>query len=413
MREKLENSALPYLLTLVLAVTVAKFSNYIWQYLWSEFPLIKGQGPIVYLVFLGTAISAILWLFYKGHRSRSRTTNVFLALLGITWVVDISLVRIHNDSTVYSVIITLPVLFALYWKMPSADDFKKTIVIFAWVLTTVFAATRILELLHLIPMLDVGSFFLDFEKSHYWLPLSGTIGPDGRWPGPMGHNAATGNVAAFLLVLAVGLKGKVRWLMAAVGVLTLLITSSRTSYVGAVAGLLVLLIIGENALTRRVSRKWLGLGLGAFALIGLVAMLIKNPSLTGRTDYWNVAFKVWKQSPITGIGASGMQSSELSFAGSNSHNLVIDALVKYGLLGALLVVAIWVLAVVITIKAAAKSLVLPLALVVTYIVIGLGEADHEYLGPTIQWLWLVLPVLWGSRWMFEQKVSKPAGFHTP
>lgn len=390
-------SARPYLFVLVAAVVTAKVGQYLWQYVWPDLPAIKGQSPGIWIAFVGTGIAAVLWLLYRGQRTTNRWALTFLAMLALTWVVQGVLTRIHADSVPYTVLLLPPILLALWLRTPPATDLRASVVFLGWLLGGVLVVTRALEMLGIIPMVDVGDWLIGYETENYWLPLAGWLGPEGRWPGPMGHNAQTGNVGALILVLAIGLRGKARWLLAASGVLTLLLTSSRTSYLAAVAGVVVLLVLDDNALTRRVRRSYLVIGLGALGVLAAAIVITQNPNLTGRTTYWTLALDAWRESPLIGVGANELATSELETLGSNAHNIVIDALMKYGILGVIPVIAVIVVTLTITIGASRRYLVLPLALVVTYLVIGLAEADQGFLSPSIMWLWLILPTLWAAQ----------------
>ncbi|MEI8241201.1 MAG: O-antigen ligase family protein, partial [Actinomycetota bacterium] len=204
-----------------------------------------------------------------------------------------------------------------------------------------------------------------------------------------------------LVILAVGLKGRSRWVFGVVGVLTLVITASRGSQLGAIAGVIAIIVIGDNAFVRRIGRRWLLIGLGLVAALGLLAVLIRNPNLTGRTTYWTLAFDLWKQSPITGSGTSGLVASDLSIAGTNAHNLLFDAMVKTGLIGLLVVIAILVIAAVTTLKASLNRAALSVGLFTGYLVIGMAESDQGWLGMSLPWLWLVLAVTLAGRQLEE------------
>lgn len=407
--EALRGSARPYLITIVLALVVGGYVEYLRHYLGVGIPLVFGQAPDIYLTAAGVALAAAMWLLYRGNRTRQPLLVAFLALLVLTWLVNWALSRVHGDAFTYAVLLYVPVVLALWWKTPSREDLVAAFSWLGWSLVVVLVGTRVLEMLGVLPTIDVGEDILGFEVSNYWLPLSGTLGPDlGRWHGPFGHAGRTGAAAAFLLVLAFGLRGRSRWVFGTVAVLVLLLTASRGSMIAAAAGVLAILLFGDNALTRRVPRRWLLIGLGGVAVVGLAGVLLRNPNLTGRTTYWSVALDVWSTSPVIGVGNSGMQSSELAMAGTNAHNVVFDAMVKFGLVGTALVVAILALAVILAIRAVPAAVALPLGVVTTYLVIGMSEADTEWMRMTLPWLWLVLATVLAGRVVEERSRSAPA-----
>jgi O-antigen ligase len=404
----LRTSARPYLVTIVVALVVGGYAEYLRHYLGVGIPVLFGQAPDIYLTAFGVLIAGILWLLYRGARTREPLLVAFLVLLVVTWLAHWLLSRHHGDAFTYAVLLYIPVVVALWWKTPDRAAVVFGLQALGWALVSVLIGTRALEMMGVLPVLDVGDYILGFELRSYWLPFSGTLGPDlGRWHGPLGHAGKTGAAAAFLVVLSVGLKGRSRWVFGVVGVLTLLLTASRGSMIAAAAGALAVVLFGENALTRRIRRRWLLLGLGGIAVIGLAGVLLRNPNLTGRTTYWSVALDVWSTSPVTGVGSTGMQSSELAMAGTNAHNVVLDAMVKFGLLGTLLVLGILALSVILAVKAIPLKTVAPLGLVTTYLVIGMSEADTEWMRMTLPWLWLVLATTLAGRTV-EERPSAPA-----
>ena len=393
----LRTSPLPYLAAMISGVVLGRFVQYLWQYVWPQIPLIYGQAPEIYLKGFFALAAAILWLIYRGHRTRSRLLLWFFGVLAVSWVTFLALAFVHRDGITYDVVIYVPFLIALAFKTPSASEVISSLRFLGWMVAVILVGTRAAELVGLIPMVDVGPSLLHFEVTNYWLPLSGSIGPEGRWPGPMGHNAMTGNAAAMLVVLAVALKTRDRWVFGVVGVIVLLITASRGSQMGAVVGVAVILLLGDNPLTRRVGRKALIVAVAIAGLIGVAYVLVKNPNLTGRTTYWQLALDLWRQHPVIGAGSSGIADSPLYIAGKNAHNLVIDGAVKYGILGAALVVLILGLAGVITVKSGIRGLPLSTGIFAAYLTIGLVEADQGWVGLSLPWLWLVLAVVLAGR----------------
>ena len=401
----LRNSARPYLFAVIAAVVFSKFLQYLWQYVFPEIPLIYGQAPGIYVKAILIVLAALLWLTYRGHRVRDPWLTAFLAILVFGWLTLMPIALMHNDGTTYDMFLYVPVLIAFWLKPPSALDLTAAFIFLGWLVVSVLVATRAAEILELIPMVDVGPEILTFEIENYWLPLAGMIGPEGRWPGPMGHNAMTGNAAAMLVILAVAVRSKSRWIFGIVGTLALLMTASRGSQLGALVGIAVVLVLGTNPLTRRVSRKVLLSALAGVIISLFAAAIIHNPSLTGRTGYWSLALDAWQSSPLIGVGLSGFGgNSELAIAGTNAHNLIFDAIVKYGLAGAAFITAILACSAWITYRSTRIQIILPLGIFAAYLTIGLAESDQGWLGISLQWLWLTLAVLLASR-SWEESVQ--------
>ncbi len=341
-------------------------------------------------------------------RTRHPLLVAFFSLLLVTWILHWGISRIHGDGFTYAVALYGPVVAALLFKTPTKDEVLSAFQVLGWGIVAILVGTRLLELAGVIPMLDVGTFFVAYEKANYWLPLAGTIGPDSRWHGPFGHAARTGAAASFLLVLAVGTKNRSRWVFGTVALVTLLLASSRGSLIAAVAGCAIVILFGNNILTRRVKRRFLVIGIAAFGVLGLAAVLVRNPTLTGRTTYWQLAVDVWQQSPVIGVGRGGMQESDLAIAGSNAHNILLDALVKFGIVGAITAMAALVVAIALAVQAARIQVALPLGVVSTYAVLGISEADTGWMAITLPWLWLVFAATLAGRAREPQPTPIPA-----
>lgn len=394
----LRESSRPYLFTIIVAIVFSKFLQYLWQYVWPEIPLIYGQAPGIYVKAGLIVLAALLWLLYKGHRTRDPWLTAFLLVLAGGWLALMPIAVAHNDGITYDMFLYAPAVLALLVKTPTRADLVAAFRFLGWLVAGILVGTRAAELIGAIPMVDVGPWLLRFETRNYWLPLAGTLGPEGRWPGPMGHNAMTGNAAAMLVILAVALKGKSRLVFGIVGILTLLITASRGSQLGALVGVAAIIVLGDNPLTRRVSRRVLLWVIAGATALAFAFVLIRNPSLTGRTTYWSIALDAWQASPLFGVGVSGFGGdSELSVAGTNAHNLIFDAIVKYGLVGAVFIVAVLGIATWMTLRATRAKQVLPIGIFATYLTIGLAESDQGWLSVSLPWLWLVLAVLLAGR----------------
>lgn len=393
----IRGSRAPFLATIVLAVVLSAYLQYLWQYGVSWIPVIKGQPPGVWvgLLLVGTALA--MWLVAPRRPTGNPWLVAFLGLLSGVWIFELLLSVIHGDAFNYAVWIYPVVVLMLALKTPTRNETMHAILLLAWLVSGILVLTRILEIVGAIPMASVGDALVAYEESNYWLPLSGLIGPEGRWPGPFFHNSQTGNIGAYLVVTGLALRRRSSVVFVLVGVVTLLITSSRGSMVAAVIGSAIVVFLGDYRWNARLPRPLL---VGATMAVGGVAVFmayLASPNLTGRDAYWGAFIDLWQTSPWIGVGISGRMAMGPDFiSGTNGHNLIIDALAHYGIFAALLVLAILVVAVVIGINAALAKAVLPLALICTYLVIGIAQSDYSWMTVSNPWLVLVLAVLLGS-----------------
>jgi O-antigen ligase len=354
-------------------------------------PVIKAQTPGIYLEFLGAVISLLLWLFAPARRATGVLLNVFFTALALLWLVVMVLSMVHGDAYTHGVW-TYPVIVGMLWlKLPTRDEALDGLVLSGWILASILFFTRVLELLGLIPMATVSADMTAFERENYWLPLSGWLGPEGRWPGPMGHNANTGNAAAYLIVLGVALKRRYATVFVLVGVFALLLAMSRGSMLAVAVGVAIVLLLGDYPWTRRFSRRSLITAVLLTCLTVFALAFVVSPNLTGRTTgYWPMFLDLWRSSPWTGVGISGVAAGPEFIRDSNGHNLIIDVLAKYGLISILPLAAVLITPVILSIRAAARMDVVPMGLVATFMVIGVTEADFPWTGPSLPWLLLVL-----------------------
>lgn len=170
----------------------------------------------------------------------------------------------------------------------------------------------------------------------------------GQLAGLTSHPNALGPVAAGLLLLEVARpRSRWWWAYAAVAVVTLGLTQSRTAVAGAALGLLWMLAAGR--------------GLGKTAGVGgSIAVLLEaaySPptlgTLNGRTDVWRISWAEFQAHPLVGYGAgflgrdyrAAKMPVRLQWAGQ-AHDQLLQTLAASGLLGtAALIVYLAVLAV--------------------------------------------------------------------
>jgi hypothetical protein len=342
----------------------------------------------------GVLVSLGLWIPAPKRRARGPWLAVLFSALAILWVFVMVLSMTHGDAYTHGVW-TYPVILAmLWWKFPSREEGIGAIVLSAWLLATILVFTRLLELLRVIPMATVSEGMTRYEQQHYWLPLSGWLGPDGRWPGPMGHNANTGNMGAYLIVVGVALRRKYALVFVAVGVVTLLLTGSKGSMVAASVGVVVAVLLGDYAWTRRFSRTWLLVGTLIAGTLVFGLAFLSSPNLTGRTTgYWPDFLDLWRTSPVTGVGLTGIAQGPELIRDSNGHNLIIDVLAKYGLLTVVPLAASLAAGLGLTIRAALRFEVVPLSIMSTFLVIGITEADFSWAAPSTPWLFFMLATI--------------------
>jgi hypothetical protein len=273
----------PYPVILIVGLALGKYGQYTWQYFTPSLPTIRSHSPGIWMAWLTVAIAGLVWLLAPWRLPRNRWIQVFLALTLAGWAGRWLIARTHGDLLDLTIWL-YPIVILMFWtKFPDLRTIRTSLLALGWVASILLLWTRASELLGLAPMAPVSPSLVAFEVGEYWLPLSGWLGPEGRWPGPMGGTAYTGALGALLLVLAVALRTKSSWVFGSVGVLVLLLTSSRGAIAAAGAGVAVAVLFSDLG----VLRRWGFLTRGVFAALGgltVMALVVQtNLTLTGRT----------------------------------------------------------------------------------------------------------------------------------
>ena len=386
-----------YLGALSFTIIFAAYAQYLWQYNFQDLPLLKDQPPGISVQLIGFLSAVILWIFAPWNVNMSKRLLSFVSLLIMTWLVVLLTSILHGDIFPHSVWTYAPILILLVLKSPSLDQCRFAFVFTGWLLVVILTATRLFEMLGIIDIAPIGEFLVDYEPQHYWLPLSGSLGPEYRWPGPMGHNAMTGVMGAYLVVMGASLRKFSGLVFVVVGGLTLLLTSSRVSFVAAVIGLAIVLLLGNNGLSIKVQWQIRALIVGVIAIIAALAALIASPNLTGRTSYWPAFYDLWLESPWIGVGNSGKVLADPLISQTNAHNIFLDVLTMYGVIPLLTMSAALLLVFLASAKAARSNRILPLAVVTVFLVVGLTQSDHGWIVPSEPWWLLVLAAFMASQ----------------
>jgi O-antigen ligase len=211
------------------------------------------------------------------------------------------------------------------------------------------------------------------------------------------------------------LRPLVAYLLAAVGVATLLASQYRTGYGALVVGLGVLLALRNRRLlvigVLLGAAGWLAF-LGPSVVKEATPILLRGQTtaeargLTSRVEWWEASIPVWKKSPLVGRGLlTGTRFEVLARLGLRDtggiHNTWVEVLVGTGLVGLALLAAA---AAVSLRRALALALdprgsILPLLLLVVMLVrSATGNTFESFQGlETVTFMWLALSLGDGGR----------------
>lgn len=373
---------------MVLVVVVARLAQYLWQYSAFGLPTVFGQPPGVYVALTGALACVVVWWRFEGNGRARGWLLLFLFIMAVMWVTVMAVSYSHGDAVMYDVWLVPLFVTLAYLKAPTAGDFSWAISKLAQALTSALLGVLIGEWLGVIPRPRGDDGLIGFELSNYWLPVSELLGIEGRWIGPF----MSANAAVLMFLVAFGAKMSRWWrvVIASTSVLVLLLTSSRTSYLAVLVGAAVLLVLTRNPLTQRFPRPFLVSVLGSALVISIIAAVVRNPGMTGRTRIWRTYFAIWQENPILGVGTSGVFTSEIGNPGPNAHNLWVDALTKYGLFALMVLLALTTVLVLSSSLAARKSIGLPATLLAAFFVISAAQSDIMWSSTSWVWLWVFL-----------------------
>jgi O-antigen ligase len=207
----------------------------------------------------------------------------------------------------------------------------------------------------------------------------------------------------------------VAYLLAAVGVATLLASQYRTGYGALVVGLGVLLALRNRRLlvvgVLLGAAGWLAF-LGPSVVKEATPFLLRGQSteeargLTSRVEWWEASIPVWKKSPLVGRGLlTGTRFEVLARLGLRDtggiHNTWIEVLVGTGLVGLALLAAAAAVSLrrALTLALDHRGSILPLLLLVVMLVRSVtGNTFESFQGlETVTFMWLALSLGDGGR----------------
>ena len=375
------------------------------SYLGKGAPVFKGQPAAIMLFFVIFGFAFTFWLGVKSRPRAKGLMSGFLILMSAAWFAHLLLYRLHGDDFNYLALLYVPILVMIWFKPPDLREAWTAILAFAWTVASVLVLTRVLEMLEILEVKTQPLGVIIFDEENYFLPLNDPLGISGRWPGPFEHNADTAMMGALLIIIAIAYWTKASWVFIAVGAFTLLITSGRASMGAVIAGVIVIIVFTNHGLMARIPRVirvWCGLGL---LLAGAIFMYTRSSGVTGRNRFWPAFIELWQSSPVFGVGTSGISiSGGITQEYGHAHNLYLDELARYGLLGFVTQFAAITFGVVIAFIAAKRGVAGPLAILTAYLVTGVTEPRNSWISPSVTGMLVILIVVTAASALERKKL---------
>ena len=406
-RVVLSQSAAPYLSLIAIVLVLGRFIGY----LAPNAVLLKGQSPSIVLIFAAFGLSVLLWLLLQGRERARGPFAWFLIAMSVAWVIHLAISIVHGDLFNHTAWLYVPILLMILFKPPNVAEGWVALQSLGWATSIVLVLTRLLEIFGVIPIMYVPQWIIDLEKGNYWLPLSGYLGLDGRWPGPFGHNGITAMMGALLVVLAFARWSKSSPVFLVVGVLTLLLTGGRASVGAAVLGIAVVAIFASRGPLAKVP-LWLRL-VGGFVFVGVVAfaMFSGDAGPSGRQVIWPAFLELWQTSIWVGVGGTSIAvSGGITQDYGHAHNMFIDELARYGLLGVITQFFALGIGLFILFKSAIRGLAGPLALAAAFAVTAMTEPRNDWVHPSVTGFMVILAVaVAGAQLVNTENSGRQAG----
>ena len=413
LRHSLRASGSPYLATLFITVVLAQLA----QYLWPTEVLVKGQPAAVVINFVGFGVAFALWWLYRPRDSWPRAFAWVMGAWALLWVVVVALSVLHGDLFTLTAFL-VPVGLVMIWlKKPSLRDTFCAGDAFTYGLIGIAVASQALDLFGIRASDFEGwsripgqTQLVEFAYRNFGAILGDYSGPLARWMGPFGNVNYAGPIGAFIFVYGLLRSGRRRMLFVAAGALIVVLSDSRTSMLSCAAGVAALIAIAPRLGAFRTP-VWLRIAAPAAAAVAfIVYIMVIDPTLNQRTPVWEVFFALWNSSPVTGVGATGIQAvidgGALDSWANHGHSILIDPLARYGLVGVAAVMLVILATGVVVTRAARVGFAAAAVLYATCLADGFSEdlVDWRYLG--LQAVPLLLSGLLGAAWLTQARREK-------
>jgi hypothetical protein len=339
----------------------------------------KGQDLGVLATLGASAVVVLLWIPFRGDGRVRGLPLAFIAVSCAAWLVG--LLRIQADDSLFTEgVVAVPViLVALALKRPSSRDLRIALLVLAYGLSLASVLS--------IPLGRLGWIPDGFEgvdsalcRLSFLCDLTGGLP---RWAGPFGSVNYAAPIGAFLVVVGLMFRRGNRWLLCVSGILVLVLSQGRTALFALLVALLILFLGSSQIRHRAHARLITWVTIVAFGVLTVIYIVVVDPTLNGRTAIWGSFLQLWRTSPMTGVGDSGVTTfltdSGTSVTVNHAHSVFIDLLIRSGIVPTVLGVCALLLAVLATARVLRARGPAPLALVAFVIAAGLTETTYGWI----------------------------------
>lgn len=372
-----------YLIVIAMGLVSAEVVSYLWR----GVPWFKGQSGVVVLLLITLALSVTAWYGTRYRANRTGFLTLFLGANFFVWIYVFIRFQLEGIASNYSTFLLPMFLILVFIKPPMLRSIVRTGLVLALAIALFALGIEIFD--------RTQGPTPDARWAMWFGPLR-DFGLEYRWSGYFGHPNIAGPVVALSLVFAFSLRGWMRAFLVIVLSVFLIASFSRTSMLAVVIGLFVLFVFSKSSQLNRLSTGTRILGAAIASLLISTLAVFYDPTLDGRTDAYRDYFTLWTESPWFGVGQNGVEvalaEGKIMDLHAHAHNIFLDVMTRYGLVGATLLIVSIAAALTLT-SVVARQRSWPLAIVITYIVLGLAETPLSPLYLTLPVFWLILAVL--------------------
>ena len=387
-----------YLVPLLLSPLFGQFVQYL-------FP--NTTGPLfqpwsVAANFFLFSCAVLLWIPAQTSFAPSRNVRSFFVVLIVSWLGAVVASLVHVDALTLAALLPVSAAAMILVKIPSWKAVKWSADTFAWAIIIFAALAQILDALGIKTLKYEGWNRTWIQVWDLFPFLFNVIDYGSRWEGPFGNVNFAGPMGAFLVVYGFVRKSRVSWFFVVVGGVILFVSDSRAAWVSAIVAVLVFFILKSQRDRRNSKARMLAVILALAALSAFIYALISDTSPTGRGLFWQSYLREWVNAPFIGIGGSGIrrltETGELPAMATHGHNLLVDPLLRYGLITTIFIGTLVALAFVIGVRSESPVRPASMALVSLFLVSGLAEDLVNWPYLSLYLTPLVLGVLTAVSW---------------
>jgi O-antigen ligase len=343
--------------------------------------IFKGQDWGIWAAFLLTLVAALSWLFHKRSTRLTPLARAAVVLMLIAWMYQV--VRTQFDGATFNLtafLVPLSVMLILL-KPPRLSEIRLAGLALAYSLILVSALSLAFGALGIGP----DGFALPGSGGTRLRIFGNLTGIDIRWGGPFGSVNLASSAGGLVAVLAFSYRGMNRYLILSGGLVILLLTQARTPAIALVAALAIVAMWSPS-----VARFKYRIPLRISALVVFVSgyagyVFTSDPTFNGRAVIWSDFGALWLESPLLGVGNSGIIdfvnsriNDPLFVPHQHAHSVLGDVLIRYGVPMLVLSLGVFITSMAISIRSASRDSGKNMAIVTFVILAGLTETIHSF-----------------------------------